>query len=129
MKKLLFRCLGSLRRERERIGVFAAICLVGVLAFEAGTMTAGSAGAAPIVIEVPAATAPSTAAEGAVAGATATAPDAATKKDCSFVGSRNSDLYHLPACSTAKRIKPENIVCFANPEDAERRGYRPGCLK
>lgn len=128
MKKLLFRCLGALRRERERIGVFASICLALVLAFEAGTMAAGSAGADPIVIEVPAATAPVTVAEGAVAGAAVTAPDTA-KRECVFVGSRNSDLYHLPTCATAKRIKPENIVCFANPEDAERRGYRPGCLK
>lgn len=128
MKKLLFRCLGALRREREHIGVFASICLVLVLAFEAGTMTAGSAGAAPIVIEVPAATAPVAIAEGVVAGTSVTAPDTA-KRDCAFVGSRNSDLYHLPTCATAKRIKPENIVCFANPEDAERRGYRPGCLK
>ncbi len=128
MKKLLLRWMSALRRERERIGVFASICLVGVLGFEAGTMVAGSAGAAPIVIEIPAAAPPIAAAEGVVAGVTATATDVA-KKDCAFVGSRNSDLYHLPTCASAKRIKPENIVCFTDPEDAEKRGYRPGCLK
>lgn len=119
-----------MRRERERIGVFASICLVGVLGFEAGTMVTGSAGSAPIIVEVPAVTALSSAGDGTVAGTSVTASDTREPdKECPFVGSRNSDLYHLPTCATAKRIKPENVVCFATPEDAERRGYRPGCLK
>lgn len=127
MKKLLLRWMSVLRHERERIGVLASVCLVGVLGFEAGTMTTGSSGAAPIVIEIPA-TAPESSIEGTVAGVAVTATDV-MKKDCAFVGSRNSDLYHLPTCASAKRIKPENVVCFTSPEDAERRGYGPGCLK
>lgn len=128
MKKLLLRWMSAFRREREHIGVFASICLVGILGFEAGTMAAGSVGAAPIVIEIPAVAIPRAADEGLVAGVTAVAPDV-EKKDCAFVGSRNSNLYHLPTCASAKRIKPENIVCFTGPEDAEKRGYGPGCLK
>lgn len=48
---------------------------------------------------------------------------------CTFVGSRNSDKYHLPSCSWAKRIKPENRVCFSSAAEAESRGYKPGCVK
>lgn len=130
MKKIFFRYVGVLRRERERIFVFGGMCLVGVLAFEAGTMTASSIAAEPIVVEVPALQA--TVTEGVIAGASAAAPRAVPaegKANCPLVGSRNSDLYHLPTCAPAKRIKPENVVCFASPEEAKERGYRPGCLK
>ena len=48
---------------------------------------------------------------------------------CAFVGSRNSNKYHLPQCSWAKRIKPENRVCFTSAADAEAKGYQPGCVK
>lgn len=53
------------------------------------------------------------------------------KKDCVLVGSKNSDKYHLPTCSNAKRIKPENIVCFSSKEEAESKGYQPAkdCIK
>lgn len=49
--------------------------------------------------------------------------------DCAYVGSKNSDKYHLPKCSWAKRIKPENRVCFSSAADAEAKGYKPGCVE
>ncbi len=64
--------------------------------------------------------------------------DAITKKTgvsenastgCAFVGSRNSNLYHLPSCAPAKRIKEANRVCFASKEAAIAKGYQSGCLK
>ncbi|MDA8596956.1 hypothetical protein N9L26_01325 [Candidatus Pacebacteria bacterium] len=42
-----------------------------------------------------------------------------------FVGSKNSDKYHLPWCSGAKRIKEENQVWFANEAEARSKGYMP----
>ena len=58
-------------------------------------------------------------------------PDATIKTagNCAFVGSKNSTLYHLPSCASARRIKEENKRCFTSSEDALARGYRPGCLK
>ncbi|MBU2028707.1 hypothetical protein KJ761_02330 [Patescibacteria group bacterium] len=52
-------------------------------------------------------------------------------KNCAFVGSKNSNKYHLPACRYAKTIKLENLACFASKEDAEKRGYQPdtNCIK
>jgi len=49
--------------------------------------------------------------------------------ECVFVGSKNSNKYHLPSCQWAKRIKLENRVCFSNKEEAEKRGYVPGCIQ
>lgn len=42
-----------------------------------------------------------------------------------FVGSVNSDKYHLPDCPSAKRIKPENQIWFASQEEAQVAGYEP----
>lgn len=42
-----------------------------------------------------------------------------------FVGSVNSDKYHLPYCSGAQRIKEANKVWFASKEDAASQGYAP----
>ncbi len=55
----------------------------------------------------------------------------AETKECAFVGSKNSDKYHLPNCRWANKIKPENRVCFSSKEDAESRGYKPAkcCIK
>ncbi len=44
---------------------------------------------------------------------------------CKYVGSKNSNVYHLPDCPGAKRIKEENKRCFSSKEEAEKAGYRP----
>lgn len=62
-----------------------------------------------------------------VAAAQTSAPAVASK---TFVGSKNSDLYHDPSCATAKRIKEENQVWFATQEEAQKAGYSPSaCTK
>lgn len=54
-----------------------------------------------------------------------------TPQNCAFVGSKNSNKYHLPTCRWAKQIKPENLVCFSSAEDAAAKGYQPdkNCVK
>lgn len=42
-----------------------------------------------------------------------------------FVGSINSDVYHYPSCTYAKKIKAENQIWFTDADDAVRHGYRP----
>jgi hypothetical protein len=42
-----------------------------------------------------------------------------------FVASVNSDLYHHVSCPSVSRIKPENQVWFASPEEAQASGYEP----
>lgn len=40
-----------------------------------------------------------------------------------YVGSRHSDKYHYRSCSSARRIKPANLVTFKNARQAENAGY------
>lgn len=42
--------------------------------------------------------------------------------NCAYVGSKNSDKFYPPTCSYAKRIKPENIVCFTTAQEAISQG-------
>ena len=134
MRKLLKQVKLLWKQYGEKVILAITMVLVGILSFEAGLFKGITRDAKPMAIEIPAKTvAP------IVAGATmdTSASDAVKPAGevpkisgkCAFVGSRNSTLYHLPTCAVAKRIKPENIVCFTDTADAERRGYKPGCLK
>lgn len=42
-----------------------------------------------------------------------------------YVGSKNSEVYHLAGCSQAGRIRAENLVGWESAEAAERAGRRP----
>ncbi len=42
-----------------------------------------------------------------------------------YVGSKNSNKFHLPWCSGAQRISEENKVWFQTKEEAEAMGYIP----
>jgi hypothetical protein len=42
-----------------------------------------------------------------------------------FVGSKNSNVYHVPWCYEAQKIKPQNLVTFPNAKAAQAAGYRP----
>jgi len=42
-----------------------------------------------------------------------------------LVGSKTSKKYHLPDCSYAIKIKPENKIYFTNAEEARKQGYQP----
>lgn len=56
---------------------------------------------------------------------------AGEQKECVFVGSKNSDKYHLPSCRYAANIKESNKVCFSSLEDAAAKGYQAAkcCVK
>jgi hypothetical protein len=53
---------------------------------------------------------------------TALAADAAPV--ASYVASSKSDVYHLPSCASAQRIKAENLVTYASKAEAEKDGKR-----
>jgi len=42
-----------------------------------------------------------------------------------YVGSKNSNKYHLPWCSGARRIAEHNKVWFSSKAEAEAAGYTP----
>ncbi|NTW30185.1 MAG: hypothetical protein HGB34_03835 [Candidatus Moranbacteria bacterium] len=129
-----------LLRERGRLFLFAGFMLVGAIAFQAGFLKGSALAAKPLIIErpdvsgCPQGTVAGTSADASQVGVDSVKPGTSTTPvpgsgDCKLVGSRNSTLYHLPTCAPAKRIKPENRVCFSSEADAQAKGYKAGCMK
>lgn len=124
-----------------KIVLVCGLVLVSAVAFEFGLMQGQKWLGKPLIIEktalaeVPKGEAVNFTAPDpkAVLGAISTAKKSlpAVRQDCAFIGSKNSDKYHLPTCSSAKRIKPENVVCFKSAEDAAAKSYQAdkGCIK
>jgi competence protein ComEC len=56
---------------------------------------------------------------------TAAASTTATSSQEPFVGSSKSDKYHYTSCSSAKNIKPANLVTVSSSADARAQGYVP----
>ncbi|TAL49071.1 hypothetical protein EPN83_02235 [Patescibacteria group bacterium] len=50
---------------------------------------------------------------------------AAVETSGSVVASKNSDKYHFPWCSGAKRISAENRIVFSSAEEARKAGFSP----
>jgi serine/threonine protein kinase len=42
-----------------------------------------------------------------------------------FVGNRISQVYHVPSCAWANKIRPRNVVWFVSAAEATGRGFRP----
>lgn len=125
-----------LKKEESKIALISGFILVAVISFEAGHLKGQGVKDNPIIIEK--------ASQESVKNETPaqlsdTAPEVKSVpieaksdiKKCAFVGSKNSNKYHLPSCKWAKRIKPENIICFSSAEDAAKKGYQPDktCIK
>lgn len=138
MERVVSGISGFFVRERGKILLLLGMFLVGAISFQAGFLEGGSVAAKPVIVEKPdpsgcpggeAAGVSAGSAASGKAGAKSVSPAPISAKDCRFVGSRNSTLYHLPTCASAKRIKPENLVCFVSEEDAQSKGYKAGCVK
>lgn len=49
----------------------------------------------------------------------------ATKPDSSYVGNKNSMIFHYSTCESVSKMKEKNKVFFSEKEQAEKSGYRP----
>ncbi len=54
-----------------------------------------------------------------------TTPKFEGKTEAAYVGSVQSDKYHYPTCSSAKKINASNLVEFTSKQDANNKGYVP----
>lgn len=127
-----------LRGNRERLTLLVGVFLATGLAFEGGLIAGRLRQAEPLTVSLPQRAVAEESQTIALSQVSQTSglervaaglPTDAPKGACLYVGSKNSNKYHLPSCSFAKRIKPENRVCFASREEAEKKGYQPGCVK
>ena len=120
--------------NRDRLLILLGLFLVGGLCFEAGFLMGRVRTEVPVVLSVPALLpeepqkdlVPSIDTSSHLEPVVTVVQEQTT---CPFVGSRNSNKYHLATCAVAKRIKLENRICFASREEAEKRGYVASCLK
>jgi hypothetical protein len=135
-----------LKQNESKIILSIGFILVSVLSFEAGIMKGQSTKQNQIVVNEggssnvcgtaseQAPEAQNLTQEASRIGGSANIPAqtlSADKQNCAYVGSKNSNKYHLPTCRWAKNIKPENVVCFSDENDAKLKGYLPdkNCIK
>lgn len=123
-------------RDHTRLALGIGIFSAGLVGYSLGILRNSSVAEVPLAMSI-VSPREATLAPTVLGDATSKKADGAVKPDvtvktsvnCAFVGSKNSTLYHLPSCASARRIKEENKHCFTSSEDALARGYRPGCLK
>lgn len=118
-------------KHEQKIVIIVAFCLVSAISYEFGALQGQKWQQKPLIIEKPAniseeqkspdltnfgasgtAQISSTGSNGAIANTA----------NCAYVGSRNSNKFYLPTCSYAKRVKPENLVCFKTADEALGQG-------
>ena len=118
-------------KYEPKIVLVVAFCLISAVSFEFGVLQGQKWQQKPLVIEKPAQVSndPSNQNQGNSEVLAATqATDAkvsslsAKTASCVYVGSRTSNKFYLPTCSYAKRIKPENVVCFKSADEALGQG-------
>jgi len=131
-----YRIRNFWEKYEKKIVLTAGFILVAIISFEAGMLQNHKFEQKPLIIEKGSDLVPKTISlsNESVLGAESDKSTVAsnvvkaevvgtTNKECAFVGSKNSTKYHTPECQWSKRIKPENIVCFKNKEEAVAKGY------
>lgn len=122
--------------HEQKIVLVVGFVLVAAISYQFGVLQGQKWQQKPLIIEKPA----TTPAEGETAkiepsesskeGSTGSsgAPGATqaaaggNMANCAYVGSKNSDKFYVPTCSFAKRIKPENLVCYKSEQEALAKG-------
>lgn len=116
-------------RYEAKIVLVLLLVLVAVISFEVGSLKGAAFSQKPLIIEKQANVANAT--SGALSQAQNSTQEAkidptspsALSQDCSYLGSKNSNKYHLPTCRYAKGIKAENRICFSSQDEARSKGY------
>jgi hypothetical protein len=131
MPPIFLKIKEFLLKYEQKIVLFIAFCLISAVSFEFGVLQGQKWQQKPLIIEKP------TEALGGVSSqnqanseAQAATQEAGAKvsttisktANCAYVGSRSSNKFYRPTCSYAKRIKPENVVCFKTADEALGQG-------
>jgi len=135
MKQIFIKIKAFFLANESKIVLIIGFCLVAAVSYEFGVLQGQKWQQEPLVIEKPSDTrqGQETANQGnletpaaiktAVASKIgAAAPTTPNTTGCVYVGSKNSDKFYLPTCSYAKRVKPENLVCFKSATEATGQG-------
>ena len=135
MEQYLTKIKDFFIEHEAKIMIFIGFCLISAISFEFGVLQGQKWQQKPLVIEKPStipegqesATMANSVAKGTaqvVASQTSAIKTtvAPSMTNCAFVGSKSSNKFYLPTCSYAKRVKPENLVCFKSANEAITQG-------
>lgn len=134
MNQILPKAKGFLLKYEYKIVLFVGFMLVSAISYEFGVLQGQKWQQKPLIIEKPSDTPaegisgqnePSgnpSSASGSISPSKEISTTSTSKAGCAYVGSKNSDKFYLPTCSYAKRVKPENLVCFKNAQEAIGQG-------
>lgn len=119
-------------KNEQKIVLIAGFALASAISYEFGLLQGQKWAQKPLIIEKPAETpagdqncqnSPQDApGETSKSAQTSKGTTVINTSKCAFVGSRNSDKFYVPTCTWAKRIKPENLVCYNSEQDALVKG-------
>lgn len=105
-----------IKKYQEQIFLTIGVILIALISFGAGRLSVERSEEPIIIKDADLAT---------ISQITNSPASKEEKREKMFVGSINSDKYHLPDCSWAERIKPANQIWFESIEEAEEMGYQP----
>lgn len=115
-------------KYEQKIVLVVAFCLISAISFEFGVLQGQKWQQKPLIIEKPTEVPGGVSNQIQANSEAQTASQAVVSKvstataNCAYVGSRSSNKFYRPTCSYAKRIKPENVVCFKTAEEALGQG-------
>lgn len=119
-------------KNEQKIVLVIGFCFVSAISFGFGTLWGQKWQQKPVVIEkladTPKAIENTPESQNVASASTQGTQESKTQNlatntsRCAFVGSKNSDKFYVPSCSWAKRIKPENLVCYPDEQAALVKG-------
>jgi predicted negative regulator of RcsB-dependent stress response len=119
-------------KNEQKIVLVVAFCLISGISYGFGVLQGQKWQQQPLIIEKPTSTPTETQTAKIEASGGPEKVSAASSQisanltgsmaNCAYVGSKNSNKFYPPTCSYAKRIKPENVVCFKTAEEAIGQG-------
>jgi len=129
--RLLLKIKDFWLKHEQKIVLLFGLTLVAILAFEMGFLKGQKNSKSALIIEKPTQceNTPnipenSQKTQNLTSGEISTKIGEEIPKNCQFVASKNSDKYHKAECSNAKRIKPENKLCFSTEQEAVEKGLK-----
>ena len=121
-----------LKKNEAKIALFIGFLLVSGISFEVGVLRGQKWQSNPLIIEkrldvsqgteMPKMANFEASESNSLPQSVIKTPETKTSSSCAYVGSKNSTKFYLSTCSWAKKIKPENLICFSNPEEALKLG-------
>ena len=114
---MLYQFKKLVKNNESDIILVISIVLVALISFGAGLLVDFSENEGSIIIQQPTASIQQSLID------SSEIPVEQKSEQGKFVGSINSNKYHWPDCSFAKRIAEENQIWFSSEEEAKSAGY------